>query len=113
MTVPPNQQADEVWEKTLPLIRARRTRRRRINAAIITSPLIALIAAWALIRPAAERAAPAVAMPAPPAPGTTLVVMRVGENGVTRLEELPAGELGSVELAFGLTPLLADESRDW
>jgi hypothetical protein len=38
--------------------------------------------------------------------------MRVGDDGVTRLEELTPSELGSIELAFGLTPMVSDGFED-
>jgi len=36
----------------------------------------------------------------------TMAVMRVDENGTIRLEEIASTELGSIEFAFGQTPLL-------
>jgi hypothetical protein len=39
----------------------------------------------------------------------TIAVMRIDEQGAIRLEEVVAGELGTMELALGETPLLSDE----
>jgi hypothetical protein len=46
-------------------------------------------------------------------PEPKLAVMRLDENGDTILEELAPSELGSIELAFGLTPMVSDDLRDW
>jgi hypothetical protein len=38
--------------------------------------------------------------------------MRVGDDGIVRLEELRTDQLGPIELAFGLTPLVSSADLD-
>jgi hypothetical protein len=43
-------------------------------------------------------------------PPSNIAIMRVGDDGVIRLEECAPSDLGSIELTFGLTPVVAN---DW
>ncbi len=112
MTMPPGQ-AENVWQKTLPLIRAERERRRRMRLSLASASVCALFATWIMIRENEDPAMPKTATLVPPVPQATLVVMRVGDDGVTRLEEISPGELGPIELAFGLTPMLVNDFEEW
>jgi hypothetical protein len=73
----------------------------------------ALLGIWLVFQnvPSAESSV-VLSEPAPPEI-ETIAVMRIDENGSVRLEELASNELGSIELAFGLTPLVSDEFQDW
>jgi len=42
----------------------------------------------------------------------TIAVMRVGEDGIARLEELSTGRLRSIELTFGLTQVVCEDLTD-
>ena len=110
---PPDEHAERVWERTLPhihLTRRKRGMHRLAVAAVAVSALLGMWPALESLRPAEPRVL--VTTPAPPKVDT-IAVMRIGENGSVRLEELASNELGSIELAFGLTPLVSDELLDW
>jgi len=49
----------------------------------------------------------ATVQPVPPV--ATLAVMRISPNGSVRLEELSARDLGSIELSFGLEPVVTSD----
>jgi hypothetical protein len=108
-----NDHAERVWERTLPqihLTRRRRSKRRIAVAAAVSCTLLGTWFAFQTVRPTESPVL--VTAPAPPKV-ETIAVMRIGENGSVRLEELASSELGSIELAFGLTPLVSDELQDW
>lgn len=104
-----------VWERTLPHIRMTRRRRQHRRIAAVAASMCALFGSWLAFRPSPAVHEPAAAfVTVEPAPAVeTIAVMRIGENGSVRLEELPSSELGAIELAFGLTPLVSDELQDW
>lgn len=108
-----HQQADKVWEQTLPHLRMARKRRSRVKFALIAGPVCGLIALWLMFQQGPAITTPRVAVSPPPEPEPTLAVMRFDENGDTTLEELAPSELGSIELAFGLTPMVTDDSQEW
>lgn len=107
-----HEEAEKVWEQTLPCIRLARKRRGRVKFALAASSICGLIAIGIMLRPDPVITAPRVVVSPPPIPEPTLAVMRVGDDGVTRLEELAPSELGSIELAFGLTPMVSDGFED-
>jgi hypothetical protein len=103
---PPDPQAEAVWERTLPQIRATR-RKRKIRR--IAGAACCAIALWFTLQ-SPEAPDPPTALSAPTLPKIeTMAVMRMDENGTIRLEEIATNELGSIELAFGETPLLPSE----
>ena len=108
-----HEQAEKVWAQTLLRIQLTRKRRRRVKFALTSSSVCGLIAVWIMLQPGPEITAPRIVVTPPSVPEPTLAVMRVGEDGETRLEELAPSELGSIELAFGLTPMVSDDPQDW
>lgn len=102
---PPDPQADAVWQRTLPQIRATR-RKRKIRRIAGGAAACCAFAIWFTLQsPEAPEKPTARIEPATPKI-ETMAVMRVDENGTIRLEEIASNELGSFELAFGQTPLL-------
>lgn len=100
--------AEAVWQRTLPLIRSTRRRRaaRRITAAAAVCCGVAMWFTFQDTKPA-DKAVVQMASAGPVM--ETIAVMRIDEQGAIRLEEVVAGELGTMELALGETPLLSDE----
>ncbi|GAA5130363.1 hypothetical protein JIN84_04605 [Luteolibacter yonseiensis] len=122
---PTDETANQVWVRTLPLVRKARHRRRRRRIMLAGISACALVCCpWLAWRqsPGAPSGLP-IGLP-PGERGTaafvppvseiqeTIAVMRVDEEGRMRLEELPVGEFGSVELVFGLTQLVSDDLPD-
>lgn len=107
-----HEEAEKVWEQTLPCIRLARKRRGRVKFTLAASSICGLIAIGIMLQPDPVITAPRIVVSPPPISEPTLAVMRVGDDGVTRLEELTPSELGSIELAFGLTPMVSDGYED-
>jgi hypothetical protein len=110
--IPNHEESEKVWEQTLPCIRLARKRRGRVKFAVAASSVCGLIAIGIMLQSDPATIAPQIVVTQPPLPEPTLAVMRVGEDGETRLEELAPSELGSIELAFGLTPMISDGFQD-
>jgi hypothetical protein len=110
---PEQEQAEAIWQHTLSQIRIARTTRRRRRITVVATSLCLLGAGWISLQTRPDHQAPQVAETPIPAPEPKLAVMRLDENGDTILEELAPSELGSIELAFGLTPMVSDDLRDW
>jgi hypothetical protein len=105
------QQADRVWENTLAQIKVTRKRRHRMKCGIAAGAVCGWIAIWILFPSESFLSKPSIAIIPPMAiPSSNIAVMRVGDDGVIRLEECAPGELGSIELTFGLAPVVAN---DW
>lgn len=105
------EQADRVWENTLAQIKVTRNRRRRVKCGIAAGAISGWIAVWVMSTPASFLSKPSISIIPPMAiPPSNIAVMRVGDDGVIRLEECAPGELGSIELTFGLAPVVAN---DW
>jgi hypothetical protein len=102
---PPDPQAESVWQRTLPQIRATRRKRRNRRIAGGAAACCAL-AIWLTPR-SPETAGTPTAHIEPALPKfETMAVMRVDENGTIRLEEIASNELGSNDFALGQTPIL-------
>jgi len=97
--------AESVWQHTLSQVRM--TKRRRVAVAVISGCV--LLGLWLTSRPRPHAAAPGMAAIHPDPPVATLAVMRVSANGSVRLEELSARDLGSIELSFGLEPVVTSD----
>jgi hypothetical protein len=110
---PPNDHAERVWERTLPQIRLHRRRRRNRRIAAAAAVSCTLLGIWLALPTVQPTESPVVVTAPAPPKVETIAVMRIGDNGSVRLEELASSELGSIELAFGLTPLVSDELQDW
>jgi hypothetical protein len=108
-----NDHAERVWERTLPQIHLTRRKRRNCRIAVAAAVSCTLLGVW-LVFQTVQPPESSVVLTAPAPPKVeTIAVMRIGENGIVRLEELSSSELGSIELAFGLTPLVSDDLQDW
>jgi len=105
---PPDPQTEAVWQRTLPQIRATRRNRKTRRIAAATTACCALAIWFTPQSPDAIEKPTARIEPEPPKI-ETMAVMRVDENGTIRLEEIASNELGSIEFAFGQTPLLPSE----
>ena len=110
---PINDIPEMVWERTLPQIRMTRSKRRQRRIVMAVASVCALSVSWLAMhtRPPADQ--PVVYTPPEPAVVETLAVMRVSEDGSMRLEEISSKDLGSIELAFGLTPVVTDDFENW
>lgn len=109
--ITPQQQAGKVWENILPHIRSARKRRKRVKSSLAAGAICALAAILLILDSRTIPVAPQVAIAEPSeayAPG--IAVMKVGDDGVIRLEECMPDELGAIELVFGLAPIIAN---DW
>ena len=106
-----DEQADRVWEKTLAQIKITRKRRLRVKGGIAAVAVSGCIAVGLFLPPASFLSKPSIAVIPPMAIlPSNIAVMRVSDDGVIRREECAPGELGSVELTFGLAPVVAN---DW
>jgi len=109
--IPEHEHAGKVWEQTLSHIRSTRQRRKRVKESLTTCLICGLIILGFMLQPQKTPAAPHVAVAEDiQEPMQSIAVMKVGDDGVIRLEECLPGELGSIELVFGLTPII---SNDW
>jgi len=108
-----NEDADRVWASTLQQIRKTRRQRGlgRITLAVVSACALGGVS-WFLLNPP-------LTIPMQTAvtePGLkieeTIAVMRVGEDGIARLEELSTGRLRSIELTFGLTQVVCEDLTD-
>ena len=107
---------DPILDSLLAAVRQTKHRRQARRIALATAACV-LAAAASLMTPrpgaAPLSAAPAEPPPAPElAPASTLAML-VWQDGVPRLEELPAEDLGLVELQFGLEPVIAYPDAFW
>ncbi len=107
------EQAEAVWQHTLSQVRITRSARRRRKIAVAATSLGLLAFGWVSLQNPRPPQAPQVAATPVPGPEPMLAVMRLDENGDTILEELPPSQLGSVELAFGLTPMMSADADEW
>jgi len=106
---PLDHHSEAAWERILPHVRATRRRRRRHRIVAATASC-ALLGTWLVLQSSNPPDPPvALAEPVPPV-HQTIAVMRIGGDGSVRLEEVSCHELGSLELAFGLAPVIA---HDW
>jgi len=105
---PPDPQAEAVWERTLPQIRSTRRKRKICQIAGGVAACCGLTIWLTPQNPESPRLPTAHIEPAP-RKIETMAVMRVDENGTIRLEEIASNELGTIEFAFGQTPLLPSE----
>ena len=105
---PPDPQAEAVWQRTLPQIRSTR-RKRKIRRIVGAGAACCGLALWLMPQSPDTRGIPMVHIEPDLPKFETMAVMRVDENGTIRLEEIASNELGSIEFAFGQTPLLPSE----
>lgn len=108
-----HEQAEAVWQHTLSQVRITRCARGRRKIAVAASSLCLLALGWISLQTPPPHQAHEVAATPLPCPEPMLAVMRLDENGDTILEELPANQLGSIELAFGLTPMMSADAEEW
>lgn len=104
----PDTQAEAIWERTLPKIRATR-RNRKIRRIMGGAAACCGLAIWLTPQRPENHGKPTAHSVPTPQKIETMAVMRVDENGTIRLEEIASNELGSIEFAFGQTPLLPSE----
>ena len=101
--------AESVWQHTLSQVRTTKRRRQHRRIAVAATSCCVLLGSWLTLRPRphAEDSRMATVQPVPPV--ATLAVMRISPNGSVRLEELSARDLGSIELSFGLEPVVTSD----
>lgn len=106
----PDPHAKKVWESLLPEIRRKRRQRNAFKLSAVSACFLALVfVPFAKTRPLTAETTASINYQKPTEPvSETLAVMRVGDDGVVRLEEIGTDQLGSIELAFGLTPLISN-----
>ncbi len=109
---PPSENAEMIWERTLPEIRKTRIKRRNRQVAFAAATTCGLIATWFALLPPPPNQPVVRAIPPLPPMEETIAVMRIDEYGRGRLEEVPMNQLGSVELTFGLTQFVYDDRLD-
>lgn len=102
---PPDPQAEAVWQRTLPQIHSTR-RKRKIRRIVGAGVACCGLALWLMPQSPDTQGIPIAHIAPEPRQIATMAVMRVDENGTIRLEEIASNELGSIEFAFGQTPLL-------
>ena len=110
---PPDQNAEAVWQRTLPHIRSTRRRRghRRITGAV--GACGALAAVWLTLHAGKPIDKPVVVTESASPVLETIAVMRIDDNGAIRLEEVACNELGMTELTLGEAPLISDDLQYW
>ena len=109
--ITPQQQAGKVWENTLPHIRTARKRRKWVKSSLAAGLICSMVAVCSLFLTPENPGTPMVVLEDPLREHAhSIAVMKVGSDGVIRLEECMPGDLGSIELVFGLAPIICN---DW
>jgi hypothetical protein len=109
---------DPILDHLLDAVRQTKRRRRSRRIAWATAACILPAIAFLMLPRQEEKLAPAAlrepsAAPAPAEPAHAMLAMVVWQNGSPCLEELPAEDLGLVQLHFGLDPVIAYPDAYW
>ncbi|WP_035604514.1 hypothetical protein [Haloferula sp. BvORR071] len=110
--------SDPILDSLLDAVKATKRRRQNRRTLVATCLACTVAASIPFLLPDEEDLPPMAAVPPPPAaPGPVVeastLAMVVWQNGVPCLEELPAEELGLVQLNFGLQPVIAYPDTLW